>query len=365
MARTTKPTKKAEPSSKRRDMVLLPTGSSCLNLACSERADGAFTLGRMVNIIGDSHSGKTFLCLSCLAEAVRMPEFDDYDIILDDVERANDFDIEMLFGKKLADRLEPPAWDTFVDPETKEEYELERNSQYIEEFHMFLRDRMSTGKPFIYVLDSFDALDALADEKKIDKMLKAYKKGEKAKGTYGLAKPRKASDLLRNITSNLKNTDSILIIISQTRDNINATMFEPKSVRSGGKALKFYAHHEMWLSVGGSIKDPSKKRIIGNKVRIKVSKSKLTGKVRLCEFTMLYNYGIDDIESCIDFLLSEGWWKKKKQTIQATELKVEMTRAKLIDHIEEKNLEKKLSKVVEKCWLDIEDSLKIDRKKRY
>ena len=38
--------------------LLVPCGSTTMNLECSGRIEGAFKLGTIVNLIGDSHSGK-------------------------------------------------------------------------------------------------------------------------------------------------------------------------------------------------------------------------------------------------------------------------------------------------------------------
>ena len=37
---------------------LVPTGSTTFNLECSGHIEGAFLIGKMINLIGDSHAGK-------------------------------------------------------------------------------------------------------------------------------------------------------------------------------------------------------------------------------------------------------------------------------------------------------------------
>jgi len=72
---------------------LIPSGCTVLNLACSDDPTGAFTPGHMVNLIGDSSTGKTFLALTMLADIAHNSLFDDYRLIHDDVEEANEFDM--------------------------------------------------------------------------------------------------------------------------------------------------------------------------------------------------------------------------------------------------------------------------------
>lgn len=308
----------------------------------------------MINIIGDSSSGKTFLALSILAEMTIMNDcFDDYRYIFDDVENANAFNMEKLFGKNCSSKIEPP---------TVDENGEGIPSDTIEDFHINISNALRKEKPFIYILDSFDALDSDQDREKIEKMRKAKEKGTKEAGSYGMSKAKKSSEILRNITGQLKRTKSNLIVISQTRDNINPLSFEKKT-RSGGRALKFYASHEIWLANAGKL--VRKEKIIGNQVKIKVTKNKLTGKQRHVSFPIYNDYGIDDISSCVEWMVMESHWKKKKLTIDAKEFRINGTIGTIIREIENKGTEHKLKKIVGRKWLEVEETLKLNRKPKY
>lgn len=334
---------------------LIPTGSTLLNLALSGYIGGGWKKGTMVNVIGDSSAGKSFVVLTTLAEMHTYSKFDEYELIYDDVENANSFDMEYLFGNSFKDRVIAPNY----DDEEEESY-----SDMIEDFQLNFIRALQEG-PCVYCLDSFDALTAEADEKKSMEMLEAREKGKEVKGTYGMAKAKKSSEILRQNVKKLKKTKSLLCIVSQTRDNVDPLSFQKKT-RAGGKALKFYASHELWLTNGGAIK--SKDRIIGVKCKVKISKNKLTGKIREVSFPIFYDYGIDDIGSCVDFLIKEKHWKKSASgsKITTNELLIDpCTRASVIKQIESKGLEKKLSEIVGAVWHDIEDSLKLNRKSKY
>lgn len=343
------------------DGLKVPTPSTLLNCACSDYPDFAFLVGSIVNIIGDSWSGKTFLALSIFAELNLLPDFDDYDFIYDDSEYANQFNMEYLFGPETSKRIHPPAWEVTKD-ENGQSHGHPIYSDTVEDFHCNVRDHLDGKKPFIYVLDSFDALDTDQDREKVEEMREARRRKTKPKGTYGMAKAKGASTLLRNIDDKMSKTDSLLIIISQTRDNLNPLSFK-KSTRSGGRALKFYCSHEIWLAAGQ--KHESKGRIIGNNVLAKVEKAKLTGKVREAKFAIFHDLGVDDIRSCIDFLVYFEMWKKSKQTINAEHFKIKGTMATIISAIEKRNLEPKLKKLVGRLWHQIEDEIKLNRKKKY
>ena len=84
---------------------LVSSASTTLNLRCSGHSEGAFKLGTMVNIVGDSHVGKSILALSILAECAHDARFKDYALVYDDTENASFFNIKAMFGKDLARRL--------------------------------------------------------------------------------------------------------------------------------------------------------------------------------------------------------------------------------------------------------------------
>ena len=340
---------------KESDFLWVPSGSIMFNLACSDHWYGAYKTGTMVNIIGDSSSGKSIMTLSGMAAAANDPKFDDYRLIYDDSEYADSFDHVKLFGSKFANKIEAPG----------------KNGQMsttIEQFYDHVMDAIEDGRPFIYCQDSFDSIDADAEIKKELENREHRQKGNlsKIKGSFQATKQKKASQFFRQITSKLNKTKSLLIIISQTRDNLNAMSFETK-YRAGGRALKFYASIEAWLAY----KSPETKTVNGKKHTIgvntlgKITKNKYTGKRKEAAFPIYTDYGIDDISSCIDFLIDNDYWELDKKTILAKELDIECTKKKLIDFIEENQKQKVLFKCTQNCWNGIEDALKLNRKSKY
>ena len=332
---------------------LVPMGSTLLNLAMSDTIEGGAKKGTMINIIGASHGGKTILALTAFAEANMKASFDDYTFVYDDVERANSFNMPYLFGRKTAKRIQAPR------PEKDDQF-----STTVQHFQANIKHHVKKNIPFIYVLDSFDALDALEDQKKVDEMVDALEKDKKTAGTYGMAKAKASSSLLRNTTNTLSNSQSVLFIVSQVRDNVDPISFE-KETRSGGRALKFYASHEMWLHSIKSIK--KKDTIIGNTIRVRIKKNKLTGKNREVKFDVFYDYGIDDIGSCIDYLIEMDRWSgggSAKINHNGDFPFENCTKAKMTKLIEN-GYYQDLKNLVGKEWKTFEDSLKLNRKLKY
>lgn len=339
---------------------LYPTGSTLLNLACSDRARGGFDLGTIVTMPGSSSSGKTMLAVTALADGINDARFSDYAFIYDDAEAALNFDLPYLFGEKVADRIEEPP---------------NGNSDTIQAFSAnILNIVRNKGKSCIYVLDSLDSLSSDEElEKEMRKALAMAKSEEAAKkiaGSYGTEKAKILGQTLRMINQELERTKSLLIIIQQIRQKLNAVAFSSPWTTSGGEAPFFYSSHQIWLNKTGTIK--SKDRKIGTSVKVEVKKNKLTGKLRDCKFDIFYDYGVDNVGSMVDWMVSEGVWKKSGQNIIAEGLGVEGTRptttgatGTLIEKIEEQGLEPALIKLVAEAWNDIEESLRLDRKPRY
>jgi len=333
----------------------LSCGCTPLNLACSGRPRGAFAKGHFYWLVGDSTSGKTFLALTCFAEALRSRIFRDYRIIFDQPEIGALMDFERFFGKAVAARVEAPRKDG-------------RPSENIEDFYDNIDDALLAGKPFIYVVDSADALSSESEEDKFQQQKTARRKGKDVTGSMGDGKSKKNSSGLRRLMGKLEKSGSILIMISQTRDNMNpfTAKFNPK-IHSGGRALKFYATVELWSSVKGKIKRriKGKDRQLGIICRVDTKKNRITGRDRTVEFPIYHTVGIDDTEACINYLVAEGHWKAPDGVVNAKEFGIRRTVEDLVKEIETCGQEKLLQNIVAEVWNGIEAACTVERKRRY
>lgn len=339
------------------------TGSTGLNLACTGMTTCGFGKGKYYRFVGDSSSGKTFLSLSCLAEAANNPEFDDYELYFDDAENGAGFDFEFFFGSKMKGRVLPPSGDP-DDPQY---------STTLEQFYDRLFELLK--RKIIYVLDSMDALYAEVDDRKYEKQrkqrLKARATGKEIKqsGDMGMARGKINSSLLRRVVSRLAKTGSILIIVGQTRDKFQAMPMPGADTQTvaGGHALKFYNSLEIWTSIKKRLTTEirGKKRKQGIIATCRTVKNRQRGVDRRVDVPIYHSYGIDDVGACVDYLVDELHWKKVTGGIRAPEFNYKGGREKLIQHIQNKGLEKKLRLIVRKVWDEIEAECSINRKPRY
>lgn len=340
---------------------LLSTGSTLLNLAMTGNPRGGYVKGRYFFLVGDSASGKTFLSLTCFAEACCNANFANYRLIFDDVEGGALMDIRKYFGQAVQERMEPPARGADGSPVF---------SRTIEEFYANLNDALCGDRPVIYVLDSMDALSSTYEQEKSQERHAALRKGTQARGDFGDGKAKRNSSGLRAQLPLLRDTGSILVLLNQTRDNINAGPFEPHKTRSGGHALTFYATAELWSSVGGKIKQTVRNipRTVGVNCRIQVRKNRYYGRDRTVLVPIYYSYGIDDLGGCIDYLVGEGHWPKTANGMinPSADLTLPTShRGKLVEAIEQQGLEQQVQAAVARVWAEIEAACDGTRKPRY
>lgn len=355
---------------------LLPSGSTLLNLALSDHYESGIGAGKVVNIIGDSSAGKTLLCLTAFAEMAYDSKYDDYELILDDVEQANEFSLAHLFGKKTAERVMAPVYSKTGAP---------LHSKTVEQFYSNVMRLIESDRKFVYVLDSLDALSDAGEYEIAQKLVKEADKliaqGDQESvdsvslpGTYGMQKPKLMSQILRNIVADIANSSSVLIIISQTRANIGAMAFQPTKRRAGGEALEFYCSSVIWLSRVKTIKAGKEKaqQVVGHEIEAKVSKNKLTGKRRVVRFCTYDSYGVDDMGSCVDFLAEQGVLKKKGGYLDCSALGESFSsknwlRKELLNTIEEEGKETidQLRRLCWETWQEVEETLELGRKPRF
>lgn len=349
---------------------LLSSGSTLLNLALTGNPFGGFLKGYYYFMVGDSASGKTIQAMTVYAEASINRHFKGYRFIYDNIEHGMLMDTDSLFSMEMTDRIEPPSRDKTKKP---------RFSRTLDEFYYHVDDAANAGVPFIYILDSMDALNPEADEKKFDQLKKAHEKSrrkedgedsgdekeEKTTGSYGMAKAKLNSVNLRKVQRRIHETGSILIILSQTRDNVGA-QYGGKT-RGGGHALRFYATCEFWTSIVETLKKSvrGKARKVGVRVKYSMKKNRHTGKLYDVESDIYPSYGIDDIGACIDYLLEEKWWTKEKESIKATEFGLTAGREALIRTIETNGQTNELRAIVGQCWKEIDDACSLKRRKKY
>lgn len=262
---------------KPKTIQFIPTGCTLLDCVLG----GGWALGRVANVIGDKAVGKTLLAIeACANFAQKYPKgkiwYREAEAAFDEA-YAEDLGLPLKrvdFGSEGIGTI----WDTIED--------------IFEDLDACLAVCEKQKVPGLYIIDSLDALTSRAELER-----------DPSKGTFGLEKQKMLGKLFRQLIRRLKQTNVALMVISQVRDNIGVT-FGEKHKRSGGKALDFYATHALWLSHMETIKrtEGGVKRAVGVRIKARCKKNKIGLTSRECEFSLIFGYGVADIEASLDFL---------------------------------------------------------------
>lgn len=256
----------------------------CISTGCSLLdcvLGGGYARGRIINIVGDKSVGKSLLAIEACANFHK--ESPPGKIFYRESEAAFDEPYARTLGLPPdvvdfgPDGLDS-SWDTLED--------------IFEDLDRCLDACKEADIPGLYIVDSLDALSSRAE---LDR-----KPGD---ATFGLEKQKLLGQLFRKLVRRIKQQDFCVIIVSQVRDKIGV-VFGEKHTRTGGKALDFYASQILWLSHLGIINQTVKgaKRATGVRIKAKCKKNKIGKPFRECEIILDFGYGIDDIESGIDWL---------------------------------------------------------------
>jgi recombination protein RecA len=270
---------------KKQQNIRFLTGSTLLDLVVGGMPNVyGYAVGKFINIVGDKSAGKTFLANEILASAYHKFSKKQFRWVYDDCEAGYSFDSRSMYG-----------FDIIQDTE---------NSTTVEEAFVNISnfaESLKADQFGIYVLDSLDGLTSDEQDEQAADRIKAHNAGKNYdKGTYGMGKPKYLSrEFFPQLCGIIQDKNILVIIISQVRENIQPFSFE-KYTRSGGKAMDFYAHTVLWLA---TLKKISKKqKPVGVVVKAKTTKSKTPRPFRDCQFSIIFDYGVDNIGSNLDFL---------------------------------------------------------------
>jgi len=261
------------------------TGNTLLDLVVGGAAGTyGYPVGKFINIVGDKSAGKTFLANEMIACAYHRFDKKKFKWVYDDCEAGYSFNTKEMYGFDILQDI--------------------KNSTTVEEAFVNINnfaESLKADQFGLYVLDSLDGLTSDEQDEQAADRIKTINAGKKYdKGSYNVGKPKYLSkEFFPQLCSLIQDKNILVVIISQVRENIQPFSFE-KYVRSGGKAMDFYAHTVLWLA---TLKKINKKgKPIGVVVKAKTTKSKTPRPFRDCQFSIIFDYGVDNIGSNLDYL---------------------------------------------------------------
>ncbi len=264
------------------DQQFIDTGSLVFNGLVSGSIFGGVSSNRITAIAGESSTGKTFFALA-VAKNFLDTNPDAYVLY---------FDTESSITRAL---LESRGIDTkrfvVINVVTIEEF----RTKALKAVDKYLQMPTDERKPCMFVLDS---LGMLSTEKEIrdaldDKQVRDMTKSQLVKGAF------------RMLTLKLGQANIPLIVTNHTYDVIGS--YVPTKEMGGGSGLKYAASTIIYL---GKKKEREGKETVGNIIKAKTHKSRLSKENKEVEIRLYYDErGLDKYYGLLELGEIGGLWK--------------------------------------------------------
>lgn len=310
------------------------TGCTILDVAIANQFPGGIPIGRIVQVYGGTSTSKSILACSILGYAQRSGKMCHYA----DVEHTLAPDFASLFGLNCGDEK------TFAMGYPENLEDLFDNYIY-NIIYPGARKRFDAEKmdrtPKIVVVDSITALPATIEMEK-----------DMTNQGFGAYRAKQISLGLRRFIKPLSESNTTLICIDQTRDNLKSPW--GGEITTGGRGLEFYSSVRLYLKHDGDVSNTAKK-VLGIWVKFKTEKNKTAPPLRDGYFKIVFDYGLDDIASNLHFLCELQNNKTDARKVRS-KIKIfgeEHTTDGWISKIESENLEANLRVEVWKAWQEI------------
>ena len=258
------------------------TGSYIFNGLVSGSIYGGVSGNKITAIAGESSTGKTFFSLAVVKNFLDSNP-DGYCLY---------FDTEAAVNKPL---LESRGIDldrlVVINVVTIEEF----RTNALKAVDIYLKKDANERKPCLFVLDS---LGMLSTEKEIrdaldDKQVRDMTKSQLVKGAF------------RMLTLKLGQANIPLIVTNHTYDVIGS--YVPTKEMGGGSGLKYAASTIIYLS---KKKEKDGKEVIGNIIKAKTHKSRLSKENKTVEIRLFYDSrGLDRYYGLLELGEIGGLWK--------------------------------------------------------
>lgn len=292
----------------------LDTGYPPLNKIISGSYTGGLPYGRLIEMFGESSTGKTALATKWMVKAQQLGGVAGF------IDWERSFHIEL--AKHFGLRDDRPYW-IYKKPKTWEEGNMvaAKSCQIIRASKVIPDDA-----PILFVLDS---IAAAVPKSVIDKELDELSMND----TTALA--RVTSTTLKNMAQYAEEYNAIFLYLNQMRLKPGVTYGDPRTT-PGGKAMEFYSsarlalgRQKMMDTVGGE------KQFVGQNISIQCMKSKFTKPFQETELRMMFDDAgaahFDMVASLIEFLIKKGLieYSKPRVTWEGTKYFVKQLTEKL------------------------------------
>lgn len=323
------------------------SGSLILNMVLSNRTDGGWPSGRIVEVFGRESIGKSTLGYCLMANCQKQGGI----AIYGDIERAGNKKFMQMLGMNLDETI------------ITNENVIEKLFQGIEDNLKFLvENNIRRDKPTVVVIDSVTALETEAE----------------AEAGFGfnmniqMKKAMMLGKALKKIVPMLGKANACLYLVNQIRDNTSG--YGDNYVVPGGKSIPFYASIRLylqgkskivakdpivenefqeamaeWKKAGGTksgrekpVRGKADEVTIGYEVTAYTKKNKVAPPDRTAHFRIIFNKGLFDMECYLDYAVKYGIIKQSGAWCEFVH-----------PEIVELNAKNPIAKFYPSAWIDI------------
>ena len=259
----------------------IDTGSHIFNALVSGSIYGGVPSNKITAIAGESSTGKTFFCLGIVQHF--LDSNPDAGVIYFESESA--ISKQMIEDRGIAsDRM------LIVPVATIEQF----RTQACRILDNYVEQSEDKRQPLMFVLDS---LGMLSTEKEIadvaaDKQVRDMTKSQLIKGAF------------RVLTLKLGKANVPMLVTNHTYDVIGS--YVPTKEMGGGSGLKYASSTIIYLS---KKKEKDGTEVVGNIIKCKAQKSRLTKENSQIETRLYYDKGLDRYYGLLELGEKGGLWK--------------------------------------------------------
>ncbi len=266
----------------------IDTGSYILNAALSGSLYGGVPNNKITAFAGEAATGKTFFVLGVMSQFLKTNP--DGGVIYFDTESAvtNEMMQQRGIDTQRVVKSEPESIQRF------------RHTS-LQVLDNYLEQPVDERRPFLMVLDS---LGQLSSSKELEDTAEG-------KETRDMTKAQVLKATFRVLNLKLAKAGIPLIVTNHTYDVVGS--YVPTKEMSGGSGLKYSASTIVMLSKS---KERDGKDIVGNIIKARMQKSRLSRENKLVEVLLTYDKGLDRYYGLIELGESAGVFKKVANRIE-------------------------------------------------
>ena len=265
----------------------IDTGSHIFNALLSGSIYGGIPNNKITAIAGETSTGKTFFCLGIVQHFLESNP--DAGVIY--------FESESAISKQM---IEDRGIDSnrmlLVPVTTVQEFRL----QAIKILDKYIEQSAEERKPLMFVLDSLGMLSTT----------KEVEDSEAGKETRDMTRAQVVKSIFRVLTLKLGKANVPLIVTNHTYDVVGA--YIPTKEMGGGSGLKYAASTIVYLS---KKKEKDGKEVVGNIIKCKTAKSRLTKENSQVETRLFYDRGLDRYYGLLELGEKYGVFERKGNRI--------------------------------------------------